>query len=189
MAKFLICTISVIGHVSPALPIAREIVDRGHQVYWYTSGKFQAKVESTGAHFTPAVALSPEWLAQWMARRNALQGVAQLKFDLKHGFIDAAVRQVKDLTEIPCVERELMLIKVHAAPASRSEIIEIAQIFRARVVDVSDDSLILEVVGDPGKMVAIIKMLEKFGIREIARTGKISLIRESGVNTEYLKVT
>jgi acetolactate synthase I/III small subunit len=96
---------------------------------------------------------------------------------------------VKDLTEIPCVERELMLIKVHAAPASRSEIIEIAQIFRARVVDVSDDSLILEVVGDPGKMVAIIKMLEKFGIREVARTGKISLIRESGVNTEYLKVT
>jgi len=96
---------------------------------------------------------------------------------------------VKDLTEIPCVERELMLIKVHAAPISRSEIIEIAQIFRARVVDMSADSLILEVVGDPGKMVAIIKMLEKFGIREIARTGKISLIRESGVNTEYLKVT
>ena len=96
---------------------------------------------------------------------------------------------VKDLTEIPCVERELMLIKVHAAPASRSEIIEIAQIFRARVVDVSDDSLILEVVGDPWKMVAIIKMLEKFGIREVARTGKISLIRESGVNTEYLKIT
>ncbi len=96
---------------------------------------------------------------------------------------------VKDLTEIPCVERELMLIKVNAAPANRSEIIEIAQIFRARVVDVSDDSLILEVVGDPGKMVAIIKMLEKFGIREVARTGKISLIRESGVNTEYLKVT
>jgi len=82
-----------------------------------------------------------------------------------------------------------MLIKVHAAPVSRSEIIEIAQIFRARVVDMSDDSLILEVVGDPGKMVAIIKMLEKFGIREIARTGKISLLRESGVNTEYLKVT
>jgi MGT family glycosyltransferase len=96
MAKFLICTISVIGHVSPALPIARELVDRGHQVYWYTGSEFQAKVESTGAHFTPAVDISPEW----MARRNALEGVAQLKFDLKYGFIDAAVRQVKDLTEI-----------------------------------------------------------------------------------------
>jgi MGT family glycosyltransferase len=100
MAKFLICTISVIGHVSPALPIARKLVDRGHQVYWYTGSEFQAKVESTGAHFIPAVNISPEWMAKWMARRNALQGVAQLKFDLKYGFIDAAVRQFKDLTEI-----------------------------------------------------------------------------------------
>ncbi len=96
MAKFLICTISVTGHVSPALPIARELVARGHQVCWYTGSEFQAKVESTGAHFIPAVDISPEWMAQ----RNTLQGVAQLKFDLKHGFIDAAMRQVKDLTEI-----------------------------------------------------------------------------------------
>lgn len=100
MAKFLICTISAIGHVSPALPIARELVDRGHQVCWYTGSDFQAKVSSTGAQFIPAVALSPEWMEQWMGRRNALQGVAQLKFDLKHGFIDAAVRQVEDLTKI-----------------------------------------------------------------------------------------
>jgi acetolactate synthase-1/3 small subunit len=99
------------------------------------------------------------------------------------------VIKVADVTEIPCVERELMLIKVNAAPERRSEIIEIAQIFRARAVDVSDDSLTLEVVGDPGKMVAIVKMLQKFGIREIARTGKISLTRESGVNTEYLKAS
>lgn len=95
---------------------------------------------------------------------------------------------VRNLTEIPCVERELMLVKVSTTPANRSEVIEIAQIFRARIVDVSDDSLIVEVVGDPGKMVAILKMLDKFGIREIARTGKISLTRESGVNTEYLKM-
>lgn len=96
---------------------------------------------------------------------------------------------VRDLTSVPCVERELMLIKVNAGPSNRSEVIEIAQIFRARVVDVSDDSLILEVVGDPGKLVAIEKMLQKFGIREIARTGKISLVRESGVNTEFLKAS
>ncbi len=95
---------------------------------------------------------------------------------------------VRDLTEIPCVERELMLVKVNATASNRSEVIEIAQIFRARIVDVSDDSLIVEVVGDPGKMAAILKMLNKFGIREIARTGKISLTRESGVNTEYLKM-
>ncbi len=60
MARFLICTISVTGHVSPALPIARKLVDHGHQVYWYTESEFQAKVESIGAHFIPAVDISPE---------------------------------------------------------------------------------------------------------------------------------
>jgi acetolactate synthase-1/3 small subunit len=82
---------------------------------------------------------------------------------------------ILDFTDIPCVERELMLVKVNAAPNVRSEIIEISQIFRARIVDVADDFLTIEVVGDPG-------------IREMARTGKVSLTRESGVNTEYLKI-
>ena len=97
------------------------------------------------------------------------------------------VIKVLDITEVPCVERELMLIKVNATSLNRSEIIELAQVFRARVVDIGDDSVTLEVVGDPGKMVAIVQVLSRFGIRETARTGKISLVRESGVNTEYLK--
>ncbi|MCC3429060.1 MAG: acetolactate synthase small subunit, partial [Microcoleus sp. PH2017_04_SCI_O_A] len=57
------------------------------------------------------------------------------------------VLKVQDITEIPCVERELMLLKVNAASGTRSEIIELAQIFRARVVDIGDDTLTLEVVG------------------------------------------
>jgi len=97
------------------------------------------------------------------------------------------VIKVQDITEVPCVERELMLMKVNATSSNRSEIVELAQIFRSRVVDVAEDSLTLEVVGDPGQMVAIVQVLSKFGIREIARTGKIALMRESGVNTEYLK--
>jgi acetolactate synthase-1/3 small subunit len=97
------------------------------------------------------------------------------------------VLKVQDITETPCVERELMLLKVNATSSNRSEIIELSQIFRARIVDVAEDSLTLEVVGDPGKMVAIVQVLQKFGLREIARTGKISLTRESGVNTELLK--
>lgn len=97
------------------------------------------------------------------------------------------VLKVQDITEVPCVERELMLMKVNATSSNRSEIIELTQIFRARVVDVAEDSLTIEVVGDPGKMVAIVQVLNRFGIREIARTGKIALMRESGVNTEYLK--
>jgi acetolactate synthase I/III small subunit len=97
------------------------------------------------------------------------------------------VLKVTDITIIPCVERELMLIKVNTDNNDRNEVLQVVQIFRARVVDMSDHSITLEVVGDPGKMVAIISMLTKFGIKEIARTGKIALIRESGVNTEYLK--
>ena len=98
-----------------------------------------------------------------------------------------SVIKVQDITQIPCVERELMLVKVKATASNRSEVIQVAQIFRARIVDISEDNLTIEVVGDPGKMVAIIQMLNKFGIREIARTGKIAMTRESGVNTEYLK--
>lgn len=97
------------------------------------------------------------------------------------------VLKVQDITQTPCVERELMLVKVNASASSRAEVIELTQVFRARIVDIAEDTLTIEVVGDPGKLVALIQMLNKFGIREIARTGKIALTRESGVNTEYLK--
>ncbi|MBD2743917.1 acetolactate synthase small subunit [Coleofasciculus sp. FACHB-1120] len=97
------------------------------------------------------------------------------------------VLKVQDITDTPCVERELMLLKVNATTSNRSEVIELAQVFRARVVDIAEDALTLEVVGDPGKLVAIVQVLNKFGLREIARTGKIALTRESGVNTEFLK--
>lgn len=98
-----------------------------------------------------------------------------------------SVLKVQDISQQPCVERELMLIKVNATASNRNEVIQVAQIFRARVVDLSEEALTIEVVGDPGKIVAITQMLSKFGIREIARTGKIALVRESKVNTEYLK--
>jgi acetolactate synthase I/III small subunit len=73
------------------------------------------------------------------------------------------VLKVQDITEIPCVERELMLLKVNATSSTRSEIVELSQIFRARVVDVAEDSVTLEVVGDPGKMVAIVQVLQSEG--------------------------
>ena len=98
-----------------------------------------------------------------------------------------SVLKVVDLTKTPCVERELMLIKVNATASNRAEVIELVHVFRARVVDISEDTLTIEVVGDPGKLVALTQMLNKFGIKEVARTGKLALARESGVNTEYLK--
>ena len=96
---------------------------------------------------------------------------------------------VIDLSKIPAVERELMLLKVSAPAASRSAILDLVQVFRANVVDVADDALTLEVVGDPGKLVALEQVMESFGILEIARTGKVALERASGVNTAFLKIS
>ena len=82
------------------------------------------------------------------------------------------ILKVQDITNLPSVERELMLIKITTNAANRSEILDIVQIFRAKVVDLSESSIIVEVTGDPGKMCAIEQVLSKFGIIEIARTGK-----------------
>ena len=95
---------------------------------------------------------------------------------------------VADLSNLAAVERELMLLKVSSKDETRGKILDLVQIFRAKVVDVSDMALTLEVVGDPGKLVALEKLLEPYGILEIARTGKIALKRSSGVNTEMLKI-
>jgi len=99
------------------------------------------------------------------------------------------VLSVVDLSSIPAVERELMLLKVAATPGSRSAIFDLVHVFRAKVVDVADEAVTLEVVGDPGKLVALERLMAPFGILEIARTGKVALERASGVNTELLKVT
>ena len=97
------------------------------------------------------------------------------------------ILKVEDITNLPCIERELMLIKIKTKLAERSEILGIVQVFRAHIVDLSEESIIVEVTGDPGKTVAMEQLLVKFQIQEIARTGKISLIRGSKVSTSYLK--
>ncbi|CAN1833623.1 Acetolactate synthase small subunit 1, chloroplastic [Linum perenne] len=88
------------------------------------------------------------------------------------------VLKVEDLSNEPQVERELMLIKVNADTENRAEIKWLVDIFRGKIVDISEHSVTIEVTGDPGKMVAVQRNLSKFGIREIARTGKIALRRE-----------
>ena len=96
------------------------------------------------------------------------------------------VLNVLDLSSLPAVERELMLLKVSASEENRSKILDLVQVFRAKVVDVSDEALVLEVVGDPGKLVTIEKIMAPYGIIEIARTGRVALKRASGINTEML---
>ncbi len=89
------------------------------------------------------------------------------------------VIRVTDIESGESVGRELTLIKVAADVNNRSEIIQIVDIFRARIVDVSAKSLIIEVTGDEDKIKAIEKLLKPFGIKELARTGKIALTRGS----------
>ena len=96
---------------------------------------------------------------------------------------------VIDLSTIPAVERELMLLKVAAPAENRGAIFDLVQVFPAQGVGVAGDALTLLVVGDPGKLVALEQLLEAYGILEIARTGKVALERASGVNTELLKAT
>ena len=77
------------------------------------------------------------------------------------------------------VERELCLIRVHAPPEKRGEIVELTNIFRARIVDVSRDSFIIEVTGDEDKVNAFIDLMRQYGIKELARTGKVAMVRGS----------
>jgi acetolactate synthase-1/3 small subunit len=87
------------------------------------------------------------------------------------------VVKVSDISGDNITMRELALVKVRANSATRSEIIEIADIFRANIVDVASDSLTIEVTGDEDKIESMFKLLKGFGIREIARTGRVAMVR------------
>ena len=87
------------------------------------------------------------------------------------------VVRVSDITEEDLVARELALIKVNATASTRSEIIQIVDIFRANIVDVAADSLTVEVTGDEDKVDSLFELLRRFGIKEVTRTGRIALTR------------
>jgi acetolactate synthase-1/3 small subunit len=89
--------------------------------------------------------------------------------------------KVADITDADIVARELALIKVKAPAGSRSEIIQIVDIFRADIVDVSQDSLTIEVTGTEDKIISLMDLLRPFGIKEIARTGRIAVTRGNPV--------
>jgi len=89
------------------------------------------------------------------------------------------VMKVVDYTETAAVERELALIKVNADAKDRSEIMQIVEIFRGRIIDMSEKTFIVEVTGSTDKLDKITHLLEFYGIRELVRTGIIAMARGS----------
>ena len=95
--------------------------------------------------------------------------------------------KVSDISGDDMVARELALIKVKATSSTRSEIMQIVDIFRANIVDVATDSVTVEVTGDEDKVDSLLGLLRGFGIREISRTGRIALTRGSSGQLEVEK--
>jgi acetolactate synthase I/III small subunit len=99
--------------------------------------------------------------------------------------LDKLVRVIKvaELDAAGSVERELALIKVRAEPERRGQLLEVASVFGASVVDMSPTTLVLEAVSSPGKLDALLAMLDSYGTCELVRTGRIALARGSDVIT------
>ncbi|HOB91288.1 MAG: acetolactate synthase small subunit [Bacillota bacterium] len=94
-----------------------------------------------------------------------------------HKLID--VIKISDITSDERVDRELALIRISADSSNRSDILQVVGIFRAKIVDVAEKSIIVEVTGDEGKIDAFVQLARPYGIIEIVRTGKVSMVRGS----------
>jgi MGT family glycosyltransferase len=103
MARILIATTPAMGHISPLVPLAKTLVGRGHDIRWYTASKYRARVEASGAQFvgySRARDFDDSKIDEEFPGRARLRGLAQLKYDMKHVFIDAAPDQAADIREI-----------------------------------------------------------------------------------------
>jgi acetolactate synthase-1/3 small subunit len=90
------------------------------------------------------------------------------------------VTAVQDVTNEPTVIRELALVKVSATSANRAEILQLVDIYRAGIVDVAMDSLVIQITGAEDRVDSLISLLETFGIKEMVRTGRVAMVRGNG---------
>lgn len=96
------------------------------------------------------------------------------------------VIDVQDVTNQPAVLRDLALIKVKASPDQRSEIASLADIFRAKIVDVAPDSVIIEITGTEDKIESLVELLRPAGILEMVRTGQVAMTRGAATGVRYV---
>ncbi|MFH1003239.1 MAG: acetolactate synthase small subunit [Chloroflexota bacterium] len=125
-----------------------------------------------------SIAVGPTDLPHLSRMTIVLEGAASVVEQVRKQ-LDKVVDVVKvvDLGGENVVTRELALIKVKATSATRSEIIELVDIFRAGIVDVAADSVTVEVTGDEEKIGSLLGLLRGFGIKEVARTGRVAIAR------------
>ena len=127
-------------------------------------------------------------IANLAVGRSEMPGLSRMTFEVRGNGNDVEqvtkqlfklidVVKVSDITKEETVARELALIKVKAPVYSRSEIIQMVDIFRATIVDVASDSLIIEVTGDENKIDSIFNLLKPFGVKEMMRTGRVAMLR------------
>ncbi len=94
------------------------------------------------------------------------------------------ITKVSDITDDAAVIRELALIKVHATSSTRAEIKQLVDIFRGQIIDVAHESMTIEITGTEDKVDSMIEILRPFGIKELARTGRVAMVRGSMVTSE-----
>lgn len=90
------------------------------------------------------------------------------------------VTEVKNVTDEPTVIRELALVKVGTTNENRAEIMQLVDIYRARIIDVALDSLVIQITGPEERVSSLITLLDNFGIKEIVRTGRVAMVRGNG---------
>ncbi|HJE90780.1 MAG TPA: acetolactate synthase small subunit [Dietzia timorensis] len=114
-----------------------------------------------------------------LSRMTIVVAVDEIRLEQITKQLNKLINVIKIVEQEPAssVARELVLVKVRADSATRSQIIEVAELFRARVVDVSPESVVLEATGTPDKLAAILRMLDEYGIREIVQSGMVALGR------------
>ncbi len=89
------------------------------------------------------------------------------------------VTAVQDVTEVPTVDRELALIKVKASNGNRAEVMQLVDIYRASIIDVDMETVIIQAVGSQSRVDSLVELLSHFGIVEMVRTGKVAMVRGS----------
>lgn len=123
----------------------------------------------------------PEYSRMTIVVRGDDRVLEQVKKQL-HKLID--VTKITELDQTNIVDRDLALIRVHSTRKHRSEIIQIADTFRAKVVDISSDSIMIEATGTENKIEGLIDLLKDFGIKDVVRTGIIALSRGQKIDKD-----